>query len=263
MWRTPHPILLPVLVIFVSSVSPPGAGAIPVLDPELSLTGTPGEWKLTWTDPNLKLTWDGQKGRPGLTKEVTFKKLDPISILFEQTKPALDKEGDSVPDIAFLIKQDKAKNETRPPVDWNDFHLTLKETSGVKINHDGPTDNPNVHPEYPHFHSSRLGANLTSDKLKFLAGADKAKPTAASITLGDGLVKVGDTLTISNFVIHEWMVEIKEAGDRTKLRKFEFTEQPSPVPEPTTLLLFGTTAAGLGLARWRQRRRKQRAVTGD
>jgi PEP-CTERM motif-containing protein len=31
-----------------------------------------------------------------------------------------------------------------------------------------------------------------------------------------------------------------------------------PVPEPTTLFLFGTTAAGLGLAaRWRQRRRKQ------
>jgi hypothetical protein len=29
------------------------------------------------------------------------------------------------------------------------------------------------------------------------------------------------------------------------------------VPEPATLLLFGTTAAGLGLARWRQRRRKQ------
>jgi hypothetical protein len=34
-------------------------------------------------------------------------------------------------------------------------------------------------------------------------------------------------------------------------------EVPAPVPEPTTLLLFGTTAAGLGLARLRQRRRKQ------
>jgi hypothetical protein len=31
----------------------------------------------------------------------------------------------------------------------------------------------------------------------------------------------------------------------------------NPIPEPTTLLLFGTTAAGLGLSRWRQRRRKQ------
>jgi len=31
-------------------------------------------------------------------------------------------------------------------------------------------------------------------------------------------------------------------------------------PEPTTLLLFGTTAAGLGLARWRARPRKQEAA---
>jgi len=31
----------------------------------------------------------------------------------------------------------------------------------------------------------------------------------------------------------------------------------SPVPEPTTLLLWGTTVAGLALARWRQARRKQ------
>jgi hypothetical protein len=33
--------------------------------------------------------------------------------------------------------------------------------------------------------------------------------------------------------------------------------QISVVPEPTTLLLFGSTAAGIGLARWRQRRRKE------
>ena len=39
----------------------------------------------------------------------------------------------------------------------------------------------------------------------------------------------------------------------------EISAVPEAVPEPTTLLLFGTTAAGLALARWRQRRRQRQA----
>ncbi len=54
------------------------------------------------------------------------------------------------------------------------------------------------------------------------------------------------------WTIQEWV----SATDiwSTQITKLEL----EPVPEPTTLLLFGTTAAGLGLARWRQRRRRRR-----
>src|SRR5262245_12238506 len=218
MWRRLHPILFPVLVIVVLSISPPSASAIPIMDPlldlptSLMLTGTLGEWKLTWTDPTLKLFWDGNRARPAIRKDVIFKTLDPITIEFEQTKPASDV---GMPDIRFFIDEDRAKNET--PKDWNDFHLTLKDlTPQIAINHQGPDPD---HPAPPHFHSRRLGANLTVDKLKFLAGADKARPTASSIDFGDGLVRKGETLTMRAFVIHEWMVEINQAADNTKLRK--------------------------------------------
>ena len=77
-------------------------------------------------------------------------------------------------------------------------------------------------------------------------------PTQSFILLGKPgeIVKIGETETITNFRIHEWVNQTNPG-----LRKFEFIEQPSPVPEPTTLLLWGTTMAGLGLAaRWRRRR---------
>jgi hypothetical protein len=67
----------------------------------------------------LTVNWDGDKAKPGLTKAVTFETLDPISILFEQTKPS----NFGVPDIRFLIKQDEATNGTSEV--WTDFHLTL------------------------------------------------------------------------------------------------------------------------------------------
>ncbi len=44
-------------------------------------------------------------------------------------------------------------------------------------------------------------------------------------------------------------------SDRVRLPD-SATDEVSAVPEPTTLLLWGTTVAGLGLARWKRRRQK-------
>ena len=55
-------------------------------------------------------------------------------------------------------------------------------------------------------------------------------------------------------------IELVDAGGSfTTASGADYSSDLAPVPEPATLLLFGTTTAALGLARWRQRRRKQQA----
>jgi hypothetical protein len=91
------------------------------------------------------------------------------------------------------------------------------------------------------------------------------------------VVALTNPVTFSGFFRHEGTLEnlIASAEATVVLEKANFSLLPicplpgdcwksvsatyelSPVPEPGTLLLVGTTAAGLGLARWRQRRRKQ------
>jgi hypothetical protein len=50
--------------------------------------------------------------------------------------------------------------------------------------------------------------------------------------------------------VHSFRLEVEAEG---------FAYAGTATPEPMTLLLFGTTAAGLGLARWRHRRREHAA----
>ena len=178
-----------------------------------------------------------------LKKEVTFTTLDPISIAFAQTAV---QTSTAAPQVFFNIVEDKATNQTKQ--DWGDFRLTLKD-EGIQLDHTKPSD---FHPNLAHFHTHQIG-NLEAKPLSFVEGGDKddTVPTKSFIQLGKPgeIVKVGETETITDFRIHEWMNQTA-AG----LRKFEFIEQPSPVPEPTTLLLLGTTMAGLGLVYWRRRR---------
>lgn len=212
------------------------------------LENSNGSWKVTFP-ASVKLDWDKPddvKGTGKLKKDVTFTTLDPISIVFQQTakQTATGLPGGS-PQVFFNIVADNAKNQTKQP--WGDFRLTLKD-EGIDLDHTRPSD---FHPKFAHFHTHQLG-DLGAKPLTFVEGGDKDEPSKNFILLGKPgeIVNDGQTEEITNFRVHEWMNQ-NAAG----LRKFEFIEQPSPVPEPATLLLWGTTMASLGLvARWRRRR---------
>ena len=83
--------------------------------------------------------------------------------------------------------------------------------------------------------------------------------------IGDGLTGTGSG-NVQSFIVpngatrlflgtmdeHGWFDNSGQLAVSGKASALE------PVPEPTTMLLFGTAAAGLGLARWRQRRQDKR-----
>jgi hypothetical protein len=87
----------------------------------------------------------------------------------------------------------------------------------------------------------------------------KAGVSTYEVTFGAGRNRWGDysaTTLDPNDPLTFWTTQ--EWVSATNVWSTQITELGlAPVPEPTTLLLVGTTAAGLGLARWRQRRRKQ------
>jgi hypothetical protein len=63
---------------------------------------------------------------------------------------------------------------------------------------------------------------------------------------------------LAAFSVRRWGVNFAENGNCCFVVSGGITSlELAPVPEPATLLLLGTTAASLGLARWRQRRRQQ------
>jgi hypothetical protein len=119
-------------------------------------------------------------------------------------------------------------------VDWLDFHF---EIIGLNGGLDFDTD---PDPQKPQKTPAPSSAGSGDPKNNF----SKLNHQPGSIDWSDGLVKNGGS------VFFTFSIDVPDS-----VSSFTLQETPSPVPEPTTLVLWGATAAGLGyLAR---RRRNQ------
>jgi hypothetical protein len=132
------------------------------------------------------------------------------------------------------------------------------------------------------FTGGRVGPNLVADRIEVLNSQFDAYSARwvqvltgpdgetllpgffAILLLADaGPALVSDTLpltppTLAEFRVATWnLILSPDATDFASLAGHLTSLDLAPVPEPATLLLFGTTATGLGLAHWRQQRRRQ------
>ena len=124
-------------------------------------------------------------------------------------------------------------------VDWLDYHFAL---IGLNGSLDFDTDpDPQKSQKTPP--PTSAGSGDPKNNFRTL------NHQPGSIDWSGGLVKTGGS------VFFTFSIDVPDS-----ISNFTLQQTPSPVPEPTTLLLFGTTAAGFGLARWRAQRRKQAAA---
>lgn len=80
-------------------------------------------------------------------------------------------------------------------------------------------------------------------------------PTAFTLSPGESIA-----LSLGAVDVRKYQLALADASAVSTPTELFDVGAAGAVPEPTTLLLFGSTAAGLGLARWRQRRRKAATV---
>jgi hypothetical protein len=91
----------------------------------------------------------------------------------------------------------------------------------------------------------------------------KAGVSDYEVTFGAGRNRWGDysaTVLDPDDPYRFWTIQEWVSG--TNIWSTQVTEL-NTVPEPATLILWGTTAAGLGMARWRQQRRKRQTQEGQ
>jgi hypothetical protein len=111
---------------------------------------------------------------------------------------------------------------------WTDFHI------GIKRDPKFPNDNL---------------ANVKLDGVGTNPDGSKVEATGQAFNFSPLNIPPGQTLTIpGNAVTFDKSLSLLDPDSS----HFLLTSNPT-VPEPTTLLLFGTTAAALGLIRWRRR----------
>lgn len=207
-------------------------------------------WKATFDDAQVKnpgFAGAGAGRSRVFSVDEIFTSLNPIEIKFSEINKAADDD--------FGLRLTMKKNVTNSSkVDWAAFKIELIDTNPVLTEPPipprprRPNDNDSVsdfHKGFAHFHNQAQDGAQAFPPFK-----NPAKPNSVNAyDLTGGIFKDdGHTETWTGIGIHQ----IEAKGQQ---RNFVMKETPSPVPEPATLLLWGTTIAGLGLtARWRRRR---------
>lgn len=264
------------MLLLILALAPGVANAIPI-----DLTGT--HWRIADSPQNAALSYSWlskalNDAKPVaekdpritgrimgvLTKTVTFSNLSTITTTFEQITKSDKDPGFTAGTQEFglrFIMDEKIKNMT--DFNWAGFVEALDSIDSIDA------EAPNgLHPNAPHFHpddkttvAGKTGFDVSPfTKVRDKGGALSDTYLESVVTL-DGLTKLelsggmfakGDQKDWKGIGIHNW--EAKAVAGDDKLRSFKLTQ--TPVPEPTTLLLFGSGLAGLCIAARLRRRRK-------